>query len=387
MAASRIVVIGSGPAGFAAVRGYRDAGGDGAVALVGEEVHLPYERPPLTKEFLRGERDREELVIEPTSWFDERSIELHLGCRVTQINPLLGEVRLANGQRLAADACVLTTGARPLRPPVPGARHEEVLEMRLVGDSERIAARAAESSRAVVIGSGFVGCEAAASLAIRGLDVTIVTGEPLPQLARLGREAATHIATWLEDLGVTLLLDVEVQAIQNARRVRLADGRQLAADLVLLATGVRPNSALAAQAGLDLHDGAVPVDASMRSVVDPFLSAAGDVAWAENRGAGRRLRVEHWGDALAQGEVAGRALAGEDAVWEEVPGFWSSIGPHTVKYAAWGDGFDEARAVEQDDGAFTIWYTRADVVVGVLTYERDEDYAHGRELIARGEGQ
>jgi 3-phenylpropionate/trans-cinnamate dioxygenase ferredoxin reductase subunit len=153
---------------------------------------------------------------------------------------------------------------------------------------------------------------------------------------------------------------------------------------VLLATGVTPNGDLATDVGLELRDGAVPVDSSMRSL-HPFISAAGDVARAQNELARRPLRVEHWGDALAQGEVAGRALAGQDAVWEEVPGFWSTIGSRTLKHAAWGDGFDDARAVEHDNGAFTVWYTRAAVVVGVLTHERDEDYDRGRRLIAHGE--
>jgi NADPH-dependent 2,4-dienoyl-CoA reductase/sulfur reductase-like enzyme len=372
MAAERIVVVGSGPAGLAAVRGYRDAGGEGAVALVGAEAHLPYERPPLTKDFLRGETDRDQLVLEPSSWFDEHSVVLHLGARATRIDPERGEVLLDDGQRLEADACVLATGARPLRPPLAGAEHDQVLEMRRVEDSERLSARAATSARAIVIGSGFIGCEAAASLAMRGLDVTIVSSEELPQQARLGDAAAGHIAGWLREAGVTLMLDVEVAAIEDARRVRLADGRELAADIVLLAAGVVPNSELAADAGLELHDGTVPVDSSMRTA-HPFLSAAGDLAWAENRCAGRRLHIEHWGDALAQGEVAGRALAGQAAVWDEVPGFWSTIGSHTLKHAAWGDGFDQARVVEHDNSAFTIWYTRDNVLVGVLTHECDED--------------
>jgi NADPH-dependent 2,4-dienoyl-CoA reductase/sulfur reductase-like enzyme len=219
---------------------------------------------------------------------------------------------------------------------------------------------------------------------MRGLEVTIVSSERLPQAARLGVDAGERIAAWLREAGVRLLLGVEVEAIEEGRRVRVRGRGELPADIVLVATGVAPNGELAAQIGVQLHDGAVPVDSSMRSA-NPFLSAAGDVAWAENRRAGRRLRVEHWGDALAQGEVAGRALAGEHAEWNEVPGFWSTIGSHTLKHAAWGESFDEARLVEHDNGAFTIWYTQAGVTVGVLTHERDEDYKHGRELIARAE--
>jgi NADPH-dependent 2,4-dienoyl-CoA reductase/sulfur reductase-like enzyme len=213
--------------------------------------------------------------------------------------------------------------------------------------------------------------------------VTLVSEEPVPQADRLGADAGDRIAAWLRDAGVTLILDAGVEAIEDARRVRVAGGLELDSDVVLLATGVVANSELAEALGLELHNGAVPVDASMRTE-NPFLSAAGDVAWALNSCARRRLRVEHWGDALAQGLVAGRALAGEDAEWNEVPGFWSTIGSHTLKYAAWGDGFDEDRLVDHGDGAFTVWYSRDGVAVGVLTHERDQDYDRGRELIARG---
>ncbi|MEA2197958.1 MAG: hypothetical protein QOJ25_2009 [Solirubrobacteraceae bacterium] len=383
MAPQRLVIIGGGPAGLAAARGYRDAGGDGDVTLIAAEPHLPYRRPPLTKEFLRGELARTELALEQASWFAEHSVDLRLGTRAEAIDPEGGAVRLSDGQTVAAEACVLATGSRPQRLPVPGADDENVLEIRLLSDSERLIDRAREATSAVVIGSGFIGCEAAASLAMRGLEVTLVTVERVPQIDRLGRDAGERIAGWLREVGVTLILEAEVKEIEDARRVHVASGPKLDADIVVLATGVVPNGELAAAIGLELHDGAVPVDASMRSE-NPFLSAAGDVASALNPSAGRRLRVEHWGDALAQGEIAGRALAGEPAEWDEVPGFWSTIGAYTLKYAAWGDGFDEDRLVDYGDGAFTVWYSQGGVAVGVLTHERDEDYERGRELIARG---
>ncbi len=384
MAPQRVVIIGGGPAGLAAARGYRDAGGDGAVTVIGAEQHLPYSRPPLTKEFLRGELARTELALEEASWFAERSVELRLGTPASEIDPVGGEVTLADGQSVAADACVLATGSRPQRLPVSGADHEDVLEMRVLADSERLIKHAQTAASAVVIGSGFIGCEAAASLAMRGLEVTLVTVESVPQAERLGTEAGHRIAGWLLEAGVALIAEAEVEEIEDARRVRVTDGPELDADVVLMATGVIPGGELAEAMDLELHDGAVPVDAAMRSE-NPFLSAAGDVAFALNSCAGRRLRVEHWGDALAQGLVAGRALAGEQAEWAEVPGFWSTIGSHTLKYAAWGDGFDEDRLIDHGDGAFTVWYGRAGVAVGVLTHERDEDYERGRELIARGE--
>ena len=210
----------------------------------------------------------------------------------------------------------------------------------------------------------------------------MLSAESAPQVGRLGEAAGERLAEWLREAGVTLRSGVEVEAIEDARRVRLSDGGAYEAEIVLLAAGAAPDAALAARAGLELDDGALPVDATMRSG-HPFVLAAGDVASAENRTAGRRLRVEHWGDAIAQGEIAGRALAGTDAAWDEVPGFWSEIGSRTLKYAAWGDGFDDAQLVEHGDGAFTIWYTRDGVAVGVLTHERDADYERGRDCSSR----
>ena len=380
--AHSIVVIGGGPAGLAVVQAYRDAGGDAEVTLVCKESEAPYRRPPLTKEFLRGELRREELALVAPEWFAEHGVTLHLGSPASEIRPDHGDVVLEDGRRVTADICVLATGSRPIRPPIDGADHPDVLLMRRIGDSERLAARAASATSAIVIGSGFIGCEAAASLASRGIAVTMLSAEPAPQVERLGEVAGKRLADWLREAGVALRLGVEVEAIEQARRVRLSDGGTCEAEVVLMAVGTAPDAALAARAGLELHDGALAVDASMRSV-HPFIFAAGDVAAAENRAAGRRLRVEHWGDAVAQGDIAGRVLAGSDAVWDEVPGFWSQIGSRTLKYAAWGDGFDEARLVEHGDGSFTIWYETGGVAVGVLTHECDADYERGRLLIAR----
>jgi 3-phenylpropionate/trans-cinnamate dioxygenase ferredoxin reductase component len=176
-----------------------------------------------------------------------------------------------------------------------------------------------------------------------------------------------------------------VQSIErtgDAIAITTANER-LVGDVVVMATGVAPRSELATQAGLELNGGAIPVSAAMRSAHDGLL-AAGDVCLADNLAAGRPLRVEHWGDALGQGTIAGQTAAGVDAGWDEVPGFWSTIGTRTLKYAAWGDGFDATRLRRDEDGAFTAWYGRKGQIAGVLTYRRDDDYERGRELIAEG---
>jgi 3-phenylpropionate/trans-cinnamate dioxygenase ferredoxin reductase component len=382
MSVRRLVIVGAGPGGLATARSYREHGGSAEVTLLGQEMHLPYRRPPLTKEFLRGELDAGDLPMQPPEWYDEHDIRLRLGCEATAIDPSAGIVDV-DGHALPADAIVLATGAQPTRPGLPGMEDPRVQTMRERPDSERLASQSKRSKHTVVLGTGFIGCELAASLALNGARVTLVGREQAPQQQRLGADAATRIAGWLEELGVTLKMGVEVCAVHVGHIVQLQDGQRIEAGNVVLGMGVRPRCKLAEKAGLKLLDGAVVTDAQMRA--HERVLAVGDVAYACNRSAGRRLRVEHWADAIAQGEIAGRVLAGQDVYWEDVPGFWSSMGRHTIKYAAWGDGHDTSRLDEHPDGAFSVWYSSKGRLVGVLTHNRDEDYERARQLIAAGE--
>jgi 3-phenylpropionate/trans-cinnamate dioxygenase ferredoxin reductase component len=379
-----LLVVGGGPAGLSAARAYRAAGGRGAVAIVTDEHRMPYNRPPLTKEFLRGESSEDELPIEAEGWLGEHAVSLVSG-RAVSLDPEGRVVRLSGGRQLQYRSCVLATGAEPTRLPVPGADHPAVRVIRTLDHARELIRRLADGDPVVVIGSGFIGCEIAASLKRRGHDVTLISDEKRPNAARLGPEAAGEIRRWLEIEGIELELGAEVEEL-TARDGMLevrAGAARVRGTVVVMAAGVAPRGELAAAAGLELCAGAVPVSAAMQTARDG-LFAAGDVAFAENVVAGRSLRVEHWGDALGQGEVAGRGAAGEDAHWVAVPGFWSTIGSHTLKYAAWGDGFDQSRLEPHGDGAFTAWYGREGRIVGVLANEADEDYERGRSLIAEG---
>jgi 3-phenylpropionate/trans-cinnamate dioxygenase ferredoxin reductase component len=375
----RLVVVGGGPAGLEAARAYREAGAGGEVILLSADEHLPYNRPPLSKDFLRGESEEDSLPLEGQDFYREHDITVRLHTRAQALDAGRRTVVLDSGEPLEYGSCILATGATPQPLGIPGDTGPGVRYLRSRRDAGELRAAAAAAHSAVVVGSGFIGCEAAASLARRGLAVALVTIEDCPQAARLGDAAGDRLKGWLEDEGIVLHLGVEVERIEEGRRVWLAGGGSAEGDLVLIAGGVQPGGAIAEHAGLAVERKRVKTDAQMRSS-HPGVLAAGDVAFACNAAAGRRLMVEHWGEALAMGEVAGQTAAGREASWAEVPGFWSTIGGRTLKYAAWGDGFDDARLVEHGSGAFTVWYGRDGITVGVLTHGADDDYDRGRRL-------
>jgi NADPH-dependent 2,4-dienoyl-CoA reductase/sulfur reductase-like enzyme len=379
VSAERLVIVGGGPAALEAARAYRQEGADGEVVLVSGDEHLPYNRPPLSKDFLRGESEEDALPLEDEDFYRQHDIGVRLRTRAQALDTDHRVVTLSDGETLGYGCCILATGASPKPLPVPGAEGSGVRYLRSRQQARQLRAAAAAARSAVVVGSGFIGCEAAASLARRGLAVTLVSMEDNPQAARLGDAASRILRAWLEDDGVSLRLGAEVEAIDGSR-VLLAREASAEGDLLLVAGGVQPEVGLAAGAGLAVEAGRVQVDAHMRSSVATVL-AAGDVAFAFNAAAGRHLAVEHWGEALAMGRVAGQTAAGAEASWAEVPGFWSTIGDRTIKYAAWGDGFDTASLLDHGGGAFTVWYSQDGVTVGVLTHDADHDYEHGRRLI------
>lgn len=379
-----LLIVGGGPAGLAAARAYREHERACPVAIVADEQRMPYERPPLTKEFLRGETSASELPIESEAWLQSNAVDL-IGGRVVSLDPGEHAATLSGGRELHYACCLLATGAEPARLPVPGADHPRVGVVRTLDHVRELTGRLSDGDRVTVIGSGFIGCEIAASLRIRGHPVTLVSDEAAPNLARLGDEAAATIGGWLADDGVRLLLGTPVDRIEHrdASATVVADRVRVEAELVVMAVGVSPRVELADQAGLELDGGAVPVDAAMHTERDGLL-AAGDVCKADNCAVGRALRVEHWGDALAQGEIAGATAAGRHARWNSVPGFWSTIGRRTLKYAAWGDGYERSRLIRHGDGGFTAWYGADGRLVGVLAHEADDDYERGSRLIAEG---
>ena len=382
MTRAELLIIGAGPAGHAAAEAYREHNGSGRVVLLSAESRLPYRRPPLSKELLRGELGEDELPIESPAWYADRAIEVRHSSAIG-LDTEARTVSLSDDETIEYETAILATGAQPVLPPVPGVDLDGVEVLRSADHALTIRARASAGKRVVIVGSGFIGCEAAASLRRLGCSVELISQEAAPQKERLGEEVAGRIERWLAADGVQGHYGVTLEAIERAGSALsvLTSKATLAADMVLLASGVRAATDLAREAGFDLTEkGHVPAGEDMRTVV-PGVFACGDCCRARHSVAGRPLHVEHWGDALSQGKIAGTVAAGGDAIWEDVPGFWSGIGDRTLKFAAWGDGYDTVRVVDHDGGAFTAWYERDGACVGVLTHNRDSDYEDGREAV------
>ena len=374
MSEDGLIVVGSGPAGVAAAESFREHNTSGRVRILTTDRDLPYARPPLSKEYLRGQTD--DVGLHPQWWFDHKTIELVHNTTVDGLDLAERSVR-AGDRRFRYDALILACGAAPVAPPMPGGARARVL--RSLADAAALREAAKDASTAVVIGAGFIGCEAAASLALRGMSVTLVAPETLPQEARLGSAAAERLRELVIQAGARYVGGVVVEEINDVG-LRLDNGVTIDCDLILAATGVTPQHRLAADAGLDVRDSRIVVDTHM-STSTKGVYAAGDVALARHAAAGRHLAIEHWQDATDQGAIAGTSAAGKRATWDGVPGFWSTIGEATIKYHAWGDGYQRSRMLSHPEG-FTVWYEADDAVVGVLTHNADDDSDLGQRLIA-----
>jgi nitrite reductase (NADH) large subunit len=306
-----VVVIGAGGAGLTAAEQVRSLS-DARIVLVNKEPVLPYNRLNLTR-YLAGAVSEQELTLRPERWFREQEVELVAGA-AHAIDRSARFVELSSGQRLPYDRLILANGAHPFMPPVPGASREGVSAVRTLAHANSVLRSARPGMRCVCVGGGLLGLEAAAALNGRGVAVTVLEGFDWLLPRQLSRPAAARVAAYLEGLGIQIRCSaklVEILGDESVRAVRLADELELPADLVLFATGVRPNKHLAMQAGLETRQGVVVNDALATS--DPAIFAAGDVA--EHRGVVHGL----WTTALEQGTVAGRNAAGSNETFRGAP--------------------------------------------------------------------
>jgi 3-phenylpropionate/trans-cinnamate dioxygenase ferredoxin reductase subunit len=314
--ASSFIIVGGGLAGAIAAQTLREEGFDGRITLLSAEPHRPYERPPLSKDYLQGKADRDSVFVHPEQWYVDHAVELRLGTAVTAIDPVSQTVTTATGARLGYDKLLLATGSVPRRLSLPGADLDGVHYLRNIEDSDRIKAGFARARRVAIVGAGWIGLETAAAARNAGLDVTLLEAAEMPLLRVLGPEAAPIFADLHRDHGVELRCQVSVAELAGTNgavtSVILSDGSRIDADLVLVGVGITPNTQLAAEAGLDVDNGII-VDEHLRtSNADIF--AAGDVANAYNPRLDRRLRVEHWENARRQGATAAKAMLGQGVV-------------------------------------------------------------------------
>jgi len=336
----RIVIVGASLAGARAAAVLRDEGWDGDVVLIGAERQLPYNRPPLSKGYLRGEDRFEDQLVNSAAFYQERRIELRLGVRATAIDPLRKVVVAEPGDPVSYDRLLVATGGRNKPLPMPGAELEGVFQLRTVEDCDRIREAARGARHAVVIGLGFIGSEVAASFRQLGIEVAAVEGHRVPLARVLGDEVGQVLADIHRDKGVRLVLEDSVAAFEGARRVervRTRKGQLLPCDLVVAGIGIVPNSELVRAAGGAVENG-VLVDERCRTSLSQIY-AAGDVANHLHPLFGR-LRVEHWNNADRQGAYVARSMLGRDEPYDYMHSFWSDQYEHVIEYVGFAAAWD-----------------------------------------------
>jgi len=361
MPSVKYLLIGGGLASAEAARQIRRVDADGSIALVSDERLLPYNRPPLSKEYLRGEAT-ESLEFASAADYEELRVTTVLGSAVTSLDAAASTATLENGEVYSYEQALLATGGSPVRLPVPGADLAGVYYLRDASDAEAIGAAAKEAKRAVVVGAGFIGLETAASLRQMGLDVTVIEMADAIWPRFADRNLAAHVQKLSEARGVEFLMGNPVEGFEGdggSVSAVLAGGTSVACDLAVVGVGIRPNTGLAESAGLEVDNGIV-VDDQMRTSA-PNVFAAGDVANYPDPIFEKRRRVEHWGHAEYSGQVAGANMAGEEMRYDLLTYVWSDI--FDLHLEAAGDEGESDTSVVRGDmeaGSFTVLYLKAD---------------------------
>jgi 3-phenylpropionate/trans-cinnamate dioxygenase ferredoxin reductase subunit len=362
------VIAGASLAGAKAAEALRDEGFEGRIVLVGDEPVVPYERPPLSKEYLRGESPREKAYVHPGGYYESHDIELRLGATVERVDIAACQVALSDGDRLRYDRLLIATGAAPRRLEAPGADLDGVHYLRDMADADALAARLNGGGRVVVIGGGWIGAEVAASARQRGLEVSLVERGATPLERVLGGEAGGIYGQIHRDHGVDLHTGAAVESFEGAgrvERVRLAGGEALDCDFAVVGVGVSPRTDLAAAAGIAVDDGILVserLETSRRGVF-----AAGDVANAFHPFYGRHVRVEHWANALNQPQTAAQAMLGKPASYDRLPYFFSDQYDVGMEYTGYAREWDEVIIRGDVDARefIAFWLSKGRVVAGM----------------------
>jgi 3-phenylpropionate/trans-cinnamate dioxygenase ferredoxin reductase subunit len=383
MTTKTFVMVGAGQTAAVAARTLRRRGFDGHIVLIGDEPYRPYQRPPLSKEFLAGTDTLESLQLLPDAWLADNDVEIITGTRVLHVDRGTQTVELDGRSAVLADAVLFATGGSPRTLPVPGPRPELVHYLRTVDDAQRLQKSLTPGRRLAMIGAGFIGLEIAATARGLGVDVSILEAAEMPLAGVVGAALGSVCARLHRGNGVDIHTGTTVRGLRTTDDgvvVDIAGADSLEADAVVVGIGITPNVSVAETSGLHVHDGIV-VDAQGHTSV-PNIYAAGDVARRYSQRAGRHVRVEHFDNANKQGAAVANTMLGRDAVSDEANWFWSDQYEHNIQFL--GTATSEMVIRGDADGLdFTAFYLDGDVVCGAFTIDRGEDVMAARELLGR----
>lgn len=384
MTAQRIVIVGSGHGGFQMAASLRQDGFEGEILLVGDEPGLPYQRPPLSKAYMKH-GDGTRLHFRPPAFFEKNKISLMAHTRVTRIDPDGKLITTANGMTIAYDHLVLATGSRNARPPIANLELDNVLSLRNLADAADLRDRLPAASHVLVVGGGFIGMEFAAVAAASSVNVTVIEGASRLMSRAVSDTMSRRFLKDHEDRGTVVRLGQYVSGLiddgaGDVAGARLADGSEIAGDMVLIAAGVVPNSELATEAGLAVSDG-IDVDDLLRTS-NPDISALGDCCNFPDPLSGRRIRLESVQAATDHARTISKRLTGQPASYSAVPWFWSDQGDLKLQIAGLASGADEQVVIEPDKGGLVVLSFSADRLVSVETVDSASPHMAARKLFA-----
>jgi 3-phenylpropionate/trans-cinnamate dioxygenase ferredoxin reductase subunit len=381
------LLVGGGMAAASCASELRKRGAEGSILLVGREPEPPYERPPLSKEYLRGDASRADAYVNEPSWYEENSVELLTGKNVMSIDAAAKTAKIQGGEEVGFGQALLATGSNVNILRLEGAENEGIHYLRAYGNADAIREDAKAASHVVLVGGSYIAAEVAASLAATGTDCTMVAVEEVALSRTFGDDAGRFFQQGLEDHGVTFAGGESVSAFEGDGRVSSVlteSGRSFDCDLVVVGAGVKPDVMLAQRAGLEVGDG-ILCDSKLRTSV-AGIYAAGDVCSYDSVVHGRRIRVEHWDVAMQQGMHAAKNMLGADEDYDVVPYFFSDLADWAgLEYVGPAKEWDqEVWRGSKEDGEFSLWYLQGGKVAGCLSVGRSEDLAEARRLLADG---
>jgi 3-phenylpropionate/trans-cinnamate dioxygenase ferredoxin reductase subunit len=365
------LIVGGGLAGATAAETLRDEGFDGSIRILGAEAHLPYSRPPLSKEYFTGKAERDSIFVHPATWYAENDIEVDAGAEVISIDPAAHSVRLADDRSLRYDKLLLATGASPRRLSVEGADARGIHYLRTVEDSEGLHQALAEGGHTlVIVGAGWIGLEVASAARGYGNSVTMIGRETIPLQGPLGDELGSVFQQLHESNGVAFRLPADIVSFEvtdGAVTGVVTDSGTLPADLVVVGVGAIPNADLAEKAGLEVQNG-IAVDESLRAST-PDVFAAGDVANPYHPVVKQRMRNEHWANAIATGKAAARSMLGQQVSFDEIPYFYTDQFDLGMEYSGYPPYVPGSTVVIRGDKAarefIAFWVNDGRVVAGM----------------------